>query len=75
MAAYVAMAHIVSARPHRPGTLVADAVERPLAGIDAQLAELDDGPALDDRLAERWSYIRDRWAQTTFYLFDPESWR
>jgi hypothetical protein len=24
---------------------------------------------------ERWERFRESWAQTTFYLFDPESWR
>jgi len=24
---------------------------------------------------ERWAAIREYWAQTTFYLFDPDSWR
>jgi len=26
-------------------------------------------------VAERWARIREAWAQTTFFLFDPESWR
>lgn len=25
--------------------------------------------------AERWADLREQWAMTTFYLFDPESWR
>jgi hypothetical protein len=25
--------------------------------------------------SDRLERIRERWAQTTFYLFDPESWR
>jgi hypothetical protein len=36
-----------------------DLVGRPLAAI----------------VAERWARIREAWAQTTFYLFDPDSWR
>jgi len=24
---------------------------------------------------ERWERLRESWAQTTFYLFDAESWR
>jgi hypothetical protein len=23
----------------------------------------------------RWEAVRERWAQLTFFLFDPESWR
>jgi hypothetical protein len=26
-------------------------------------------------VAERWARIREAWAQTTFFLFDPDSWR
>jgi hypothetical protein len=25
--------------------------------------------------AERWADLRATWARTTFFLFDPESWR
>jgi hypothetical protein len=32
-------------------------------------------PVPDDGLAERLASFRERWAQTTFFLFDPESWR
>ncbi len=31
--------------------------------------------ALSEVLAERWASIREGWAITTFFLFDPESWR
>lgn len=33
------------------------------------------GRPLEVLLGERWEEIRRVWAQTTFYLFDPESWR
>ncbi len=29
----------------------------------------------NDRLSERLVQLQERWAQATFYLFDPESWR
>lgn len=29
----------------------------------------------DDRFSERLIQWQERWAQATFYLFDPESWR
>jgi hypothetical protein len=28
-----------------------------------------------ERLGERWAIVREQWTITTFYLFDPESWR
>lgn len=28
-----------------------------------------------ERLASRCDDLRETWSQTTFYLFDPESWR
>ena len=33
------------------------------------------GRPLETILAERWDAIRERWAQATFFLFDPDSWR
>ena len=36
---------------------------------------IDRAPGIADRLAERVAAGRARWAQLTFYLLDPESWR
>jgi len=33
------------------------------------------GRPLGAIVAERWVRIREAWAQTTFFLFDPDSWR
>jgi hypothetical protein len=33
------------------------------------------GRPLDDALLERWATFRERWSQTTFFLFDANSWR
>jgi hypothetical protein len=33
------------------------------------------GRPLDDVLLERWAAFRERWSQTTFFLFDANSWR
>jgi hypothetical protein len=33
------------------------------------------GQSLEDRIAARIDRIRATWSQTTFFLFDPESWR
>lgn len=59
--------------------------------VQPRLARHDDartpsrGPAVEEATAEAidlgrttsewWERFRERWAQTTFYLFDPESWR
>jgi hypothetical protein len=51
----------------------ADAPVPPPLAATARRA-VDDRP-LEERLRERWSIIRDAWAITTFFLFDPESWR
>ena len=33
------------------------------------------GRPLDERLAAWWTNLREAWSQTTFFLFDPDSWR
>lgn len=33
------------------------------------------GRPLDERLAAWFADLRETWAQATFFLFDPESWR
>ena len=33
------------------------------------------GRPLESTLGERWERIRERWSQTTFFLFDADSWR
>ena len=39
------------------------------------LTQPDDAlPAPPSSFAERWSAARERWAQLTFFLFDPEFW-
>jgi hypothetical protein len=41
---------------------------------DSTMSELVGRP-LDDILLERWAAFRERWSQTTFFLFDANSWR
>ncbi len=59
---------------------------RPVARRDppgASLTDHDDGPVVidlvggdeDTLLGERWTRLRERWAQMTFFLFDGDSWR
>jgi hypothetical protein len=81
MAAYAVIARIGRADPH----LVLGDLDRDLdAGdgpdgvlpVDVAVLAADvvraDGP---DRLAEWWSRARELWKQTTFYVFDADSWR
>ena len=81
MAAYAVIARIGRADPH----LVLGDLERDLDADDGPDGRLPadipilaadvvrvDGP---DRLAEWWDRAREVWKQTTFYVFDAESWR
>jgi hypothetical protein len=47
----------------------------PRSEIDERILVELVGQPLGERLASRWADLREAWAQTTFYLFDPESWR
>ena len=76
MAAYAVIARIGRVDPHLAGWAPATMPDWPLAEV------LEDSEAIDlvgrppgAILAERWARIRETWAQTTFYLFDPDSWR
>ena len=79
MAAYVAIARIHRVDPHLAGWASVGAPGRP----PAELPELPDQPEAIDLvcrpllplLAERWTGLREAWAQTTFYLFHAEGWR
>ncbi|MFL5686502.1 MAG: hypothetical protein ACJ77D_10660 [Chloroflexota bacterium] len=81
MAAYAVMAHIGHVDPHLTmHDSDAEDEPRPPAGLlrdgiaDATSVESertsDPGP-----FAERVARMRELWRQTTFYLFDAESWR
>lgn len=43
----------------------------------AEAAPTEDlsGELLDVVSEERWAHVREIWAQTTFFLFDANSWR
>lgn len=62
----------------RPGPSLRGLVESPPSRAEA-IDLATSSPALASRpsetLRERIDYIREAWAQTTFYLFDPQSWR
>lgn len=52
--------------PAWPAFVIDDGFQDPFAGL-----RHDPQPTL----AERWERGREAWAQTTFFLFDPNSWR
>lgn len=71
--------YAVSARVDRPRLRAGPLVARPGPERDRLLAALHDrhrdAAAPRPTVAERWQDAQRIWAQTTFYLFDPESWR
>ncbi|HET8785786.1 MAG TPA: hypothetical protein VFM38_09140 [Candidatus Limnocylindrales bacterium] len=82
MAAYAVMARIGRADPHLTLHDVVDDDDgrHPPAGLRA--AASDDVPVVESErasdpgpLAERLVRLHELWRQTTFYLFDAESWR
>jgi hypothetical protein len=88
MSASVAPVRIERVRPHRPmrhRDHVAPSAVQPVAvGSTHDTVDLLDlvDTAATSPLVVRWHAIRDRWArarevwrQTTFYLFDGDSWR
>ncbi len=76
MAAYATMVRIDRVKPHLAGHGSASATEwrpaEPLAEPEA--IDLVGRPLLPS-VAERWTDLRETWAQTTFYLFHAEGWR
>jgi hypothetical protein len=78
MSGYVASARIVSASPRalrrerREARADWPSGEAAAIVIDGDGSEAT-GPAV--ALQERVGRLRDRWAQLTFFLTDPESWR
>jgi len=77
MAAYAATARIHDVRPRRSEPLhIADLTPWTSAKlvIEADTIELA-GRSFDDRVRDLWTNASANWAQTTFFLFDPESWR
>ncbi len=77
MSSYVVLVRVEGVRPHRMPR-VADRRE---PTIRQHVPETVGGARMQDErrtgptVAERIDRAREIWAQTTFYLFDPESWR
>ncbi len=76
MAAYAVIARIDRVDLHLAGRPPVTPADRTVAeALDsAQSVDLV-GQPLETIMAERWAHVREIWAQTTFYLFDAESWR
>jgi hypothetical protein len=83
MAAYAVMARIGRADPHLTVYDVDRDVDRDIGEMTGLPADLvDDVAAVESDLAsdpgpiaERLIRARELWRQTTFYLFDANSWR
>lgn len=76
MAAYAVTARIVRADPHLAGWTAPTSPDPWFAEpeVAPEAIDLVGRPAGAD-IAERWARLKETWAQTTFYLFDAESWR
>lgn len=77
MAAYAVSARISDVRPYRTS-------RRDLVGRSTPLVIAAERPPREEQAAEfdgreptgrGWADIVISWAETTFYLFDPQSWR
>lgn len=75
MAAYAVTARLDRVDPHLAGRPSVTRTDWTVEALDpAQSVDLV-GQPLETIVAERWAHVREIWAQTTFYLFDAESWR
>jgi hypothetical protein len=77
MAGYAATGRIVRAHPRFVGSADRRATRAAIADL-ARQSRADrtaDPRPLDIRFLDWWSDAREEWAQATFFLFDPESWR
>ncbi len=76
MAAYTVTMRIDGVRPQRAGPSVRGRRSPIRPPLDEGRDTIDlVGRPPGQGLAERWARFREAWAQTTFFLFDAESWR
>ncbi len=80
MSGYAAGGRITSAEVHLRGAVVIpdDHGPRLAVGDGPEIVDLDDRPAPDPFLARLRAWVAEAgefWSQTTFYIFDPDSWR
>ena len=75
VAGYVAAVRMVRADVRLAGT-ARPLLDRPIReiGSNFEVEELSGRP-FGERLLDGWASFREQLAMTTFYLFDPESWR
>ena len=78
MSGYAASARVVRASPrvlrHEAFAVAADWRPSELGPVvvdDGRIVRTEPATSFD----ERWGRFRDRWAQLTFFLGDPNSWR
>ena len=74
MAAYAAVARLERVDVHRAPTWRSAEDRSPDPSSVAAVEELAGRP-FGEAAVERWMSFREQLAMTTFYLFDPESWR
>jgi len=78
MAAYAVIARIDRVVPHLAGWARMPAPSTDRTAVDemerSEAFEVVSGP-IGPSMAERWARVREVWSQTTFFLFDPDSWR
>jgi hypothetical protein len=78
MAAYAVIARIDRVDPHLAGWARIPAPSTDRTAVDemepSEAFEVLSRP-IGPSMAERWARVREAWSQTTFFLFDPESWR
>jgi len=80
MTGYAVTARIGDARPVRLGRpcarpmIAAEPWPELVAAVIEPLPERD-APTVRSRLTAWWSTLSIDWLETTFYLFDPNSWR
>lgn len=76
MRGYAALARIDASAIHvaRAAMTSTELPPAPPGDVPAPVASAP-ARAVGPRLAELAGIVREQWAITTFYLFDPESWR
>ena len=78
MAAYVVSARIHEVRPYRTSQR-GSAIVAAVPGSAANEPGVSDDTALEfdgrEPVGRTWADVVIEWTETTFYLFDPQSWR
>jgi hypothetical protein len=76
MTAYAVIARIERVDPHLAGRARERDGDWPISEPSEGGQAIDlAGQPVAPRLIERWTAIREAWAQTTVYLFDADGWR